>query len=364
MILKPKILKNVKDVEYMDDFDDWYIFKENPSDYTELPKNMILYGPPGTGKTYHTLLYAVAVIEEKSLSDIVNEPLEDIIKRYHHYKADGLIEFTTFHQSYSYEEFIEGIRPVMNSDSDDTISDVKYIVSSGLFKNFCDRAKQSIQTNHVFIIDEINRGNIAKIFGELITLIEPSKRIGQIEGTYALLPYSKSPFGVPNNVYLIGTMNTADRSIATIDTALRRRFQFKAMQPDPTLLDGVCVEELSIKELLSHMNQKISVLYDREHTIGHAYFMPLKNNPTVEMLASIFKSAILPLLQEYFYEDYEKIRLVLGDNKKTNENEQFIIKKIINYDELFGNTDFELDDAFQYEINAAAFSLIESYRSI
>ena len=364
MILKPKILKNLKNVEYMDDFDDWYIFKENPSDYTELPKNMILYGPPGTGKTYHTLLYAVAVIEEKSLSDIVNEPLEDIIKRYHHYKADGLIEFTTFHQSYSYEDFIEGIRPVMNNDSDDVISDIQYEVSPGLFKDFCDRAKQSIQTNHVFIIDEINRGNIAKIFGELITLIEPSKRIGQIEGTYARLPYSKSPFGVPNNVYLIGTMNTADRSIATIDTALRRRFQFKEMQPDPSVLSGICVEDLSIQKLLSHMNQKISVLYDREHTIGHAYFMPLKISPTIETLASIFKSTILPLLQEYFFEDYEKIRLVLGDNKKTNENEQFIIKKIINYDELFGNTDFELDDAFQYEINTAAFSLIEAYRSI
>ena len=252
----------------------------------------------------------------------------------------------------------------MNNDSDDVISDIQYEVSPGLFKDFCDRAKQSIQTNHVFIIDEINRGNIAKIFGELITLIEPSKRIGQIEGTYARLPYSKSPFGVPNNVYLIGTMNTADRSIATIDTALRRRFQFKEMQPDPSVLSGICVEDLSIQKLLSHMNQKISVLYDREHTIGHAYFMPLKISPTIETLASIFKSTILPLLQEYFFEDYEKIRLVLGDNKKTNENEQFIIKKIINYDELFGNTDFELDDAFQYEINTAAFSLIEAYRSI
>ena len=364
MILKPKILKNVKNVEYMDDFDDWYIFKDTPSTYSELPKNMILYGPPGTGKTYHTVLYAVAIIEEKSLAEVASEPYEDIAKRYHHYKENGLIEFTTFHQSYSYEDFIEGIRPVMNNDSDDVISDIQYEVSPGLFKDFCDRAKQSIQTNHVFIIDEINRGNIAKIFGELITLIEPSKRIGQLEGTYARLPYSKESFGVPDNIYIIGTMNTADRSISTIDTALRRRFHFKEMQPDPSVLSGICVEDLSIQKLLSHMNQKISVLYDREHTIGHAYFMPLKNNPTVEMLASIFKSAILPLLQEYFYEDYEKIRLVLGDNKKTNENEQFIIKKIVDYGELFGNTDFELDDAFQYEINAAAFSLIEAYRSI
>ena len=363
MIVKQK-LKLLKNVEYMDDFDDWYIFKDNPSTYTELPKNMILYGPPGTGKTYHTVLYAVSIIEEKSLAEVASESYEEIAKRYHHYKTNGLIEFTTFHQSYSYEEFIEGIRPVMNRNVDDNVTDIQYEISSGLFKNFCDRAKQSLPTNYVFIIDEINRGNIAKIFGELITLIEPSKRIGQIEGTYARLPYSKSPFGVPDNVYLIGTMNTADRSIATIDTALRRRFQFKEMQPDPTILDGIFVENLSIKELLSHMNQKISVLYDREHTIGHAYFMPLKNSPTIEALASIFKNTILPLLQEYFYEDYEKIRLVLGDNKKTNRNEQFILKKMIDYDELFGNTDFELDDSFQYEINAAAFSNIEAYRSI
>ena len=236
----------------------------------------------------------------------------------------------------------------MTSDSDNVISDVKYKVSSGLFKNFCDRAKQSIQTNHVFIIDEINRGNIAKIFGELITLIEPSKRIGQLEGTYTRLPYSKESFG----------------SISTIDTALSRRFQFKEMQPDPSVLSEIYVEKLSIQQLLSHMNQKISVLYDREHTIGHAYFMPLKNNPTVETLASIFKSAILPLLQEYFYEDYEKIRLVLGDNKKVNESEQFIIKNVVDYDALFGSTDFDLGDSFQYKINAAAFSIIKAYHSI
>ena len=135
-------------------------------------------------------------------------------------------------------------------------------------------------------------------------------------------------------------MNTADRSISTIDTALRRRFQFKEMQPDPSVLSEIYVEELSIQQLLSHMNQKISVLYDREHTIGHA------------------------LLQEYFYEDYEKIRLVLGDNKKVNESEQFIIKNVVDYDALFGSTDFDLGDSFQYKINAAAFSIIKAYHSI
>lgn len=172
--------------------------------------------------------------------------------------------------------------------------------------------------NHVFIIDEINRGNISKIFGELITLIESSKRIGQPEGMKAKLPYSQQLFGVPDNVYIIGTMNTADRSIATIDTALRRRFRFKEMMPDADVLKGISVEDISVSEMLARMNKRISVLYDREHTIGHSYFIPLRDNPTIEQLAEIFENAIVPLLQEYFYEDYEKIRLVLGDNNKDN----------------------------------------------
>lgn len=134
----------------------------------------------------------------------------------------------------------------------------------------------SHDNNYVFIIDEINRGNISKIFGELITLVEPTKRWGNPEGMEAVLPYSQKSFGVPKNVYIIGTMNTADRSISIIDTALRRRFFFKEMLPKPDVLADVSVKDLSVSGLLARMNERIAVLYDREHTIGHAYFMPLK----------------------------------------------------------------------------------------
>ena len=180
----------------------------------------------------------------------------------------------------------------------------------------------------------------------------------------AILPYSQRSFGVPSNVYIIGTMNTADRSIAAIDTALRRRFTFKEMLPDPAVLDGIIIEDLSIRDMLMHMNQRISVLYDREHTIGHAYFMPLREQPTIETLASIFKNNIIPLLQEYFYEDYEKIRLVLGDNQKSDEHIQFIVAKANNYSDLFGNSDIGLDDGNSYEINKLAFSNPDAYRFI
>lgn len=492
---------------------------------TDVNKNTILYGPPGTGKTYNTVVYAVAIIENKKLQSVKDEDYDDVLARYNEYKSDGLIEFTTFHQSYGYEEFIEGIKPIIEN-SDDGQNDIEYQISSGLFKNFCDKANRPIfkqkkqdirlnnsptiwkvslegtgdnptrkecmenghirigwdsygetissdtifdeggknvlnafiykmkigdvvlscysattvdaigivtgdyewhdeyphykrlrkvdwiakginedivemnngstltlssvyklnvsltdvmdivtrkattteveekKKNYVFVIDEINRGNISKIFGELITLIEPTKRVGQPEGMKLKLPYSQKPFGVPDNVYLIGTMNTADRSIATIDTALRRRFRFKEMLPDADILDGIFVDDISIKDMLIKMNKRIAVLYDREHTLGHAYFLPLKTKPTVETLAGIFADCIVPLLQEYFYEDYEKIRLVLGDNNKLNQEEQFIAAVPNNYNELFGNTDYGFDEANTYEINAEAFENIEAYRSI
>lgn len=496
---------------------------------TDVGLNTILYGPPGTGKTYHTVIYAVAIIENKELSAVEKEDYAEVLERYNEYKAQGRIEFTTFHQSYGYEEFIEGIRPTITpDDADGESGDIQYSVQPGVFKRFCERAERPIvvanadygisdspniwkvslegtgdnptrteclknnhirigwddygkditdetdfsvsggrvvlnafinkmqvgdivlscysastidaigvvtgeyewhdeyanlkrlrkvnwvvkdirenilainggtsmtlasvyrlnisladvyqliekyqpkqivpnnvrNDNYVFIIDEINRGNISKIFGELITLIEASKRVGLPEGMTVRLPYSQKLFGAPKNVYIIGTMNTADRSIATIDTALRRRFLFREMLPAPKVLADISVEDLSISELLARLNKRITVLYDREHTIGHAYFLPLKASPTVETLAEIFTNNIIPLLQEYFYEDYEKIRLVLGDNKKSNPEEQFIVAKENNYAELFGDADVGLDDGYSYEINHAAFGNIEAYRSI
>jgi 5-methylcytosine-specific restriction protein B len=212
--------------------------------------------------------------------------------------------------------------------------------------------------NRVFIIDEINRGNISKIFGELIALIEPSKRIGASEQLRSILPYSGKNFGVPDNVYIIGTMNTADRSIAMIDTALRRRFVFVEMQPESSTLTDVLVDGIDIAEMLNTINKRITVLLDREHTIGHSYFLSLKTDTTIENLAGIFENSIIPLLQEYFYDDYEKIQLVLGDNQKPDDSTRFIVKKT-DAVKLFGNADIDFPE--YYEINKDAFKRIDAY---
>lgn len=213
--------------------------------------------------------------------------------------------------------------------------------------------------NRVFIIDEINRGNISKIFGELITLIEPSKRIGAKEQLRAVLPYSGQNFGVPHNVYIIGTMNTADRSIALIDTALRRRFFFVEMLPEPSVLADILVENVvDVAEMLDTINKRITVLLDREHTIGHSYFLSLRSDPSIRRLAEIFEGKIIPLLQEYFYDDYEKIQLVLGDNQKPDDSTRFIIKKN-DAVKLFGNVDIDFPE--YYEIINAAFTRIDAY---
>ncbi len=444
------------------------------------PLNQILYGPPGTGKTYHTINKALDIIDGS-----VPEKRDEAKAKFEAYKQNGQIEFVTFHQSYGYEEFVEGIKAIpVGKEGNEEGEEMIYDVVDGIFKKiakcafssltdiskpsnttkkyrlnakklniqaemiqddtntfrvlkgskirkentasfpwlllkkeFLDKAKYSEESefyileedysfqsisassslilgrasngntdweevestnipinisqdnnkNYILIIDEINRGNISKIFGELITLIEPSKRIGAEEAISVRLPYSNELFGVPSNLYIIGTMNTADRSIALMDTALRRRFDFTEMMPRPEVLDFE-IEGLYVKSMLETINKRIEYLYDRDHTIGHAYFMSLKDTATLKELDNIFRNKIIPLLQEYFYDDWEKIRLVLGDNQK-DKNLQFIkIKEDYDIKKLFGDKSHELLDNDEetkvYEINNDAFNNIESYKKI
>lgn len=458
--------------------------------------NQILYGPPGTGKTYSTKKIAVEIIENKMFSDSI-EDRKTIIEKYEKLANAGQIHFTTFHQSLSYEDFIEGIKPVFKGENESVEDDetkentIEYEITDGIFKHVCQLAegvkgdveivedldfknkdfykmslggknniekhKWSIKNNLIFlgwgkdkdftklkkiktwkefrdafkiefpdlveeskyviqavyafqkmeigdivivskgnhiidaigviesdyffdesqeiehyqfrkvkwlsknmnsspelflsvgisqqtiyqfdnedvkvtafeetfkkqaeikipkkyvlIIDEINRGNVSSIFGELITLIEEDKRIGSKEAVNSILPYSKKPFAVPSNVHIIGTMNTADRSVEALDTALRRRFSFEEVMPKPYLLDNIEFEEFNLVDVLTQINLRIESLLDRDHTIGHSYFINLESNDT-EGLTLVFKNKVIPLLQEYFYNDYEKIALVLGE---------------------------------------------------
>lgn len=375
---------------------------------TKYPLNQILYGPPGTGKTYATKELAVKIANPKFQVDLkLNEEQQrrQITDEYQKLFDAGRIVFTTFHQSMSYEDFVEGIKP-------DTLNnDVVYNVQPGLFKLMCEKASiksnsnfeevlehfkedvintqpftietgrskfdvfyygnvtfrinphdsayenpnypasienllkyyqtdslkgiynpsyirgiinhlydkyglvkynnvtESPDKNYVLIIDEINRGNVSAIFGELITLLEADKRIGAPEEISLKLPYSKTEFGVPSNLYIIGTMNTADRSVEALDTALRRRFSFVEVMPNHDILDRE-VEGFNLKNILETINNRVEALLDRDHTIGHSYFIKVNDKAS---LVHAFKNCIIPLLQEYFYGDYEKINLVLGD---------------------------------------------------
>ncbi|EAL6857965.1 AAA family ATPase [Campylobacter jejuni] len=415
-----------------------------------IPLNQILYGPPGTGKTYHTIDKALEILGENL------ENRDEKKAKFDEYVKNGQIVFTTFHQSYGYEEFVEGIKPRI--DSKENSKEVEYEIKDGIFKELCKKAldnykvslltqeefvksedlenkieifldelvdqqkfiekiqsggfkleeynekyriitddtnanlylnleifktllenkdkiingrsiKQILNNKHrrqidsyyfqlvklfkereqdykvdnnpsekpelkpyIIIIDEINRGNVSKIFGELITLIEPSKRIGEKEELKVTLPYSGEKFGVPKNVYIIGTMNTADRSITSLDTALRRRFEFIEMMPDVSKLSMDC-EGINLQELLKAINTRIEYLLDREKTIGHAFFVSVEN---LEDLKKVFQNKIIPLLQEYFYNDYALINEVLNDNGMIFEDKKDdkYLQKIKNLDSV------------------------------
>ena len=443
---------------------------EKPDKTSAIPLNQILFGAPGTGKTYHTKKMAVEIINGKKA-----RTREEINKEYEELIEAGQIVFTTFHQSLSYEDFIEGIKP-------ETIDgNVTYEVKDGIFKQLCSRAieqkpknsdieiydfdkgwndliaevEQNLLSdsmlllpiltqdkgvyvteitdngnlkikpknsrldidyivsynrtkklqgvfsdlsvvknidkefrsviggsnssaywavlnyinnkikennkeidyeepkNNVLIIDEINRGNVSAIFGELITLLEEDKRKGNPEHTEAVLPYSGDNFSVPNNVYIIGTMNTADRSVEALDTALRRRFSFVEMQPNPEILSEV--EKVDLSKLLETINQRIEMLIDKDHQIGHSYFIGIQN---IVDLQRTFKDKIIPLLEEYFYGDFGKIGLVLGGAFIKLAENQVAFPKNFTYEEDF------LEDKKIYHIAPSESWEEETFKSI
>lgn len=436
-----------------------------------ISNNLLLYGPPGTGKTYNTVNYAVSIVENRPFEDVVAEGYSLALEKYDKYTKMGRIAFMTFHQSLSYDDFIEGIRPEVDENGQ-----LIYVPTPGVFYNFCKNAdtprlldgavpeelsqisnekkvyavsmdeadvlnsKESgtvesrflpeeieagdvlislagpntadmigvvdsvedgcrvrwvdipggpvevkklpdkpcpcriiappkkfvyglynhdepkDEGNCVFIIDEINRGNISRIFGELITLLESSRRRGMPECLEVRLAQMKVMFSVPDNVYVLGTMNTADKSLTALDTALRRRFEFIEMMPDPNVLKGRKIADIDLAKLLATINNRIEILYDREHQMGHAYFISVR---TLDDLAQCFINKVIPLLQEYFFDDYEKMCWVLGKASDPRKCDFITIRKRNSF-----QMKFNLPDIFDIVKDYRVFMNPESYIQI
>ena len=265
---------------------------------TVVPMNFILYGAPGTGKTYATAEYAMAIIERRKVDLTQKTPAErlELMKKYKEAIQNGRITFTTFHQSYGYEDFIQGLRPDTQSGG------FNFVPVDGVFKRIADEAIKHGDKDYVIIIDEINRANISKVFGELITLIEVDKRWGEINALSVTLP-SGQVFAVPNNLFIVGTMNSADKSISLIDVALRRRFDFIEVVPNAKI-----VENTVLKTVLERLNEELfKELDSTDLLVGHAYFMGKDEND----LCAIMNQSIIPLLYEYFYDNSNKVKNIL-----------------------------------------------------
>lgn len=316
----------------------WFQMQSHTSESSENVNNSTKHPPYLFDKTENSEWYLTET-GIKFVEENLSEQLEFLNAKNSSRKIEDFYKFITFHQSYSYEEFVEGIKPSINNDEDNAT--ISYEYNRGIFKEICQQANSDPENNYLLIIDEINRGNISKIFGELITLIESDKRVIpngerifentkiQNEELVVTLPYTKSKFGVPSNLYILGTMNTSDRSIASIDIALRRRFKFVEMMPRPEKLvdknkQPLMVSDINLQNLLKIINERISYILDRDHQIGHSYFMNWKNYD-MTTLKNVWFDEIMPLLNEYFYADWDKLQAILG---KANEigAKSFIVK--------------------------------------